>query len=153
MHRRPRAPVTGLKESQLADAFDVDLVFTLADTDAVALGMMDALFATGCDDAILGLGAPGRVILSLRRTAPDAETAVAAAVAEVRPALPEGAVLAEVHVSEVPVSAVSVFEVPVSEVPASAAPVSAAQPGGDIAQSATDPRSIAPDAASGAPAP
>ncbi|MCW3784193.1 hypothetical protein [Defluviimonas salinarum] len=76
--------------------FEFDLVFALPAAGADEGAILDALFEAGCDDAAVGLGAPGMVGLSFTRSGGDAETVIMAAVDAVMPALPEGSVLREV---------------------------------------------------------
>lgn len=71
--------------------FEFDIVVSLPkgieDGDAI----IDAIFAAGCDDAVVGLGALGPVGLGFTRAGEDAEVVISAAVKQVLSALPEGA--------------------------------------------------------------
>jgi len=51
-------------------------------------GIAEQLGAGGCDDALLGLGQPGRIALNFCREAKSAEKAVLSALADVKAALP-----------------------------------------------------------------
>lgn len=80
----------------MAIEFEFDLVFALP--AKVEEGqLLDALFEAGCDDAVIGLGAPGLVALAFRREGDDAEAVIAAAVGRVTPALGDGSKLREVR--------------------------------------------------------
>lgn len=76
--------------------FEFDIVVSLPqgaeDEDAI----MDALFEAGCDDAVVGLGAPGIIGLGFTRAGADAEVVISDAVTQVMSALPKGAQLREV---------------------------------------------------------
>jgi hypothetical protein len=71
--------------------------FTLRfDVSAVSLsldGLLERLAAGGCDDAIAGVGTPGRLALSFDRAADSATRAVTGAVRDVRAALPGATLL------------------------------------------------------------
>lgn len=77
-------------------AFEFDIVVALPkgfeDDDAI----MDALFAGGCDDAVVGLGAPGLVGLGFTRAGEEAEIVISQTVMQVLSALPKGTQLREV---------------------------------------------------------
>lgn len=51
--------------------------------------MEERLFEAGCDDAILGLGQPGRLALNFTREDSSAEAALVSALKDVRKAIPE----------------------------------------------------------------
>jgi len=57
-----------------------------ADSDVDAL--VEHLGGAGCDDALVGIGQPGRLALEFTREAADAEAAVRSALADVRRAVP-----------------------------------------------------------------
>lgn len=71
----------------------MDYIFTLkyrlpdegADLDALA----ERLGAGGCDDALLGLGQPGRLALEFTRDAASARQAVLSAMADVKAVIPD----------------------------------------------------------------
>ena len=50
--------------------------------------LMERLGAAGCDDALIGMGLPGRVALEFTREASSAHVALVSALADVRRALP-----------------------------------------------------------------
>jgi len=50
---------------------------------------IDSLAEAGCDDALIGTGIPGRLALEFDRVAPDANSALHSAVADVQRAIPE----------------------------------------------------------------
>ena len=77
--------------------FEFDLVFSLPAGKVDEGQMLDALFEAGCDDTVIGLGAPGLVALAFRREGGDAEAVISAAVAQVGQALGAGAQLREVR--------------------------------------------------------
>ena len=77
--------------------FEFDLVFSLPRGNANEDALLDALFEAGCDDAVVGLGAPGLIAVSLERTGDDAEAVISDAATQVLSALPEGAELREVR--------------------------------------------------------
>jgi hypothetical protein len=77
--------------------FEFDLIFALPSGAGDEGAMLDALFAAGCDDASVGVGAPGLVGLSFTRSGKDAEAVIAAAMGQVASAMPKGAVLREVR--------------------------------------------------------
>tara|TARA_B100002049_G_C15980490_1_gene332791 strand:+ start:489 stop:731 length:243 start_codon:yes stop_codon:yes gene_type:complete len=63
------------------------------DTDGEAL--IDRLFEAGCDDALLGIGQSGRLVLEFTREANSATDALESAIADVRKAV-DNAELVEV---------------------------------------------------------
>jgi len=77
--------------------FEFDLVFSLPKGSANEDALLDALFEAGCDDAVVGLGAPGLTAVSLERAGDNAEAVISEAATQVLNALPEGAELREVR--------------------------------------------------------
>ena len=75
--------------------FEFTLRFALPSSDFDMDELANQLYGTGCDDALLGIGQPGRVGLDFTRTAGSAREAVMSAIADVRKAIP-GASLIEV---------------------------------------------------------
>ena len=75
--------------------FEFDLVFALPPGAMDEAALLDALYEAGCDDAAVGLGAPGLVGLGFRRAGPEREAVIAAAVRQALRGLPAGAVLRE----------------------------------------------------------
>lgn len=74
--------------------YDFELKFSLPNSGADSEQFVDALYEAGCDDAIVGLGQPGRVSLSFTREAHSAQDAISSAIANVTMAIP-GATLIE----------------------------------------------------------
>lgn len=70
------------------------LRFSLPEGHAPADEMMEVLAAAGCDDALIGLGMPGRIALEFTRESGSATEALAEAEAAVLNAIP-GATLVE----------------------------------------------------------
>jgi len=64
------------------------LKYQLADDDRDPDVMVERLGDVGCDDALVGIGQPGRLALEFTREAIDAEAAVRSALAAVRSAVP-----------------------------------------------------------------
>jgi predicted DNA-binding transcriptional regulator AlpA len=64
------------------------LKYQLADDDRTSDELVERLGAAGCDDALVGIGQPGRLALEFTRDAPDAITAVLSALGDVRRAVP-----------------------------------------------------------------
>jgi hypothetical protein len=69
--------------------YDFTLRFTLGQHDANPELFVEDLLATGCDDALLGLGQPGRIALSFTRESSSADEAVMSALRDVQRAVPE----------------------------------------------------------------
>ncbi|OZI58694.1 helix-turn-helix transcriptional regulator [Bordetella genomosp. 1] len=64
------------------------LKYQLADDDRDADALVERLGEAGCDDALVGIGQPGRLALEFTREAADADAAVRSALADVRRAVP-----------------------------------------------------------------
>ena len=64
------------------------LKYQLADEDRDADALVERLGEAGCDDALVGIGQPGRLALEFTREAADADEAVRSALADVRCAAP-----------------------------------------------------------------
>lgn len=64
------------------------LKYQLADDDRDPDALVERLGEAGCDDALVGIGQPGRLALEFTREAADAATAVRSALADVRSAVP-----------------------------------------------------------------
>lgn len=75
--------------------YEFTLRFALASTSADMDALADALYGSGCDDALVGIGRPGSVALDFTRAAHCAREAVMSAISDVTRALP-GATLIEV---------------------------------------------------------
>ena len=64
------------------------LKYQLADEDSDPDALVERLGAAGCDDALVGVGQPGRLALEFSREADSAEEAVRTALADVKSAAP-----------------------------------------------------------------
>ena len=64
------------------------LKYQLADDDRDPDVLVERLGEAGCDDALVGIGQPGRLALEFTREAADAESAVRSALANVRSVVP-----------------------------------------------------------------
>ena len=64
------------------------LKYQLTDDDRDARALVERLGEAGCDDALVGIGQPGRLALEFTREAADADEAVRSALADVRQATP-----------------------------------------------------------------
>lgn len=69
--------------------YDFVLRFRLADVGPVGDDVVERLGEAGCDDALVGVGAPGRVALMFTREASSAKQAILSALEDVRSALPD----------------------------------------------------------------
>ncbi len=67
--------------------YEFTLKFRLPDVDTEPGQFVDALAEAGCDDALVGIGQPGRIALDFSREARSAFDAVASAVMDVRRAI------------------------------------------------------------------
>jgi len=79
------------------ETFEFDLVFSLGGDEIDEADLLDRLFEAGCEDAVIGLGTPGLVAISLERSGADAETVIAHAARQIAPTLPAGSELREVR--------------------------------------------------------
>ncbi|NRE31714.1 DNA-binding protein [Burkholderia pseudomallei] len=68
--------------------YNFTLKYQLADDDRDLDALVERLAEAGCDDALVGIGQPGRLALEFTREATDAEAAVRSALADVRSAIP-----------------------------------------------------------------
>jgi predicted DNA-binding transcriptional regulator AlpA len=68
--------------------YDFILKFDLPDHDADPEQYVDDLYASGCDDANVGIGVTGRIALNFIREAPSANDAVTSAINDVQKAIP-----------------------------------------------------------------
>lgn len=64
------------------------LKYQLADHDSDSDAIVERLGAAGCDDALVGVGQPGRLALEFSREADNAREAVRTALADVKNAVP-----------------------------------------------------------------
>ena len=69
--------------------YDFTLKFSLPDTVLDSDDLVEHLGATGCDDALVGIGKAGRLALNFTRASSSAFGAISSAVADVRQAIPE----------------------------------------------------------------
>jgi len=69
------------------------LKYQLADDDDDQEALVERLGAAGCDDALVGIGQPGRLALAFTRDAFDADDAVFSALADVRRAVPSATLI------------------------------------------------------------
>ena len=74
--------------------YEFTVKFRLPDASADPEQFIDALAEAGCDDATVGIGHPGRIVLDFTREAENALHAIASAVQAVKDAIP-GAELVE----------------------------------------------------------
>ncbi|CAG9180506.1 helix-turn-helix transcriptional regulator [Cupriavidus pampae] len=65
------------------------LKYQLADSERDGNALVERLGEAGCDDALVGIGQPGRLALEFTREAESADAAVRSALADVRRAVPE----------------------------------------------------------------
>ena len=64
------------------------LKYQLVEDDRDLDSLVDRLCEAGCDDALVGIGQPGRLALEFTREADSADAAVRSALADVRSAVP-----------------------------------------------------------------
>jgi predicted DNA-binding transcriptional regulator AlpA len=64
------------------------LKFQLSEEDCDHDDLLERLGAAGCDDALVGVGQPGRIALEFTREAGSAEAALVSALADVKRAIP-----------------------------------------------------------------
>nr|WP_315393106.1 DNA-binding protein [uncultured Duganella sp.] len=64
------------------------LKYQLAEHDCDPDALVERLGGAGCDDALVGIGLPGRLALEFTREAENADSAVRSALADVRNAIP-----------------------------------------------------------------
>lgn len=69
--------------------YEFTLRFVLPSSDIDLDALSEALYGQGCDDALIGVGQPGRLGLDFVRVADTAVGAVLSAIADVRTAVPE----------------------------------------------------------------
>ena len=77
--------------------FEFDLVFALSEDGTDEGAVLDVLYEAGCEDAAVGLGAPGLVGVGVTRSGTDPEAVIAATAKKVMRGLPEGTMLREVR--------------------------------------------------------
>jgi hypothetical protein len=78
------------------ETYEFDLVFALPGESEEG-ELLDRLFEAGFDDAVVGLGTPGLVAISIERAGGDAETVISESARAIAAALPSGSELREVR--------------------------------------------------------
>jgi len=71
--------------------YDFVLKFRLPEGSAHAHDLVERLGEAGCDDAVVGIGQPGRIALQFTREADSAEQAIISALEDVKRAIPDAA--------------------------------------------------------------
>ncbi|WP_047528767.1 hypothetical protein [Pseudomonas sp. 11/12A] len=69
-------------------AFTFTLNYELASDESNMDALVERLAEEGCDDALVGVGQPGRLALEFVREAPSAHEAIEGAIEDVRRAVP-----------------------------------------------------------------
>ena len=69
--------------------YDFTLKYALGQQDADPESFIESLMNEGCDDALIGIGSPGRIALDFTREANSADEAVLSALADVKRAIPD----------------------------------------------------------------
>src|ERR1700730_3407743 len=68
--------------------YEFELRFKLPTDDADAGDLVERLGEAGCDDALVGIGQPGRIALKFTREAESAKNAIVSALEDVKKAIP-----------------------------------------------------------------
>ena len=68
--------------------YDFTLKFKLPDASSDVDDLVERLGMAGCDDALVGIGIPGRVALNFSRSAKTAKAAISSALSDVKQAIP-----------------------------------------------------------------
>jgi hypothetical protein len=68
--------------------YEFELRFKLPTDDADAGDLVERLGEAGCDDALIGIGQPGRIALRFTREAESAKSAIVSALEDVKKAIP-----------------------------------------------------------------
>ena len=68
--------------------YEFTLKFICSEQDGLVDDAVEKLGAAGCNDALAGIGVPGRIALSFAHSAESAQTAILSALADVKHALP-----------------------------------------------------------------
>ena len=71
------------------EQYDFTLKFALGQQGADPESYIENLMNEGCDDALIGIGSPGRIALDFTREADSAEQAVMSALSDVKRAIPD----------------------------------------------------------------
>ena len=69
--------------------YDFTLTFSMSKYGSNPENCLNALYETGCDDAIVGTGRPGSIALNFSRSAKSAENAIRKAIFDVQNAIPD----------------------------------------------------------------
>jgi len=69
--------------------YEFEFRFKLSTQDADAGELVERLGAAGCDDALIGIGQPGRIALKFTREAESAKRAIVSALEDVKKVLPD----------------------------------------------------------------
>jgi len=69
--------------------FEFRMIFKLGSASADPDTLVERLGAAGCDDAVVGIGHPGRIALDFARDACSVKEALVTAIRDVKTALPE----------------------------------------------------------------
>ena len=69
--------------------YEFEFRFKLATQDADGGELVERLGAAGCDDALIGIGQPGRIALRFTREAESAKRAIISALEDVRKVIPD----------------------------------------------------------------
>jgi hypothetical protein len=69
--------------------FEFEMKFKLGAANADPDGLVERLGAAGCDDALVGIGLPGRIALSFTRDSCSAAEAVVTALRDVKAGIPD----------------------------------------------------------------
>ena len=88
--------------------YEFTLKYRLAAADSDADELVERLGAAGCDDALVGIGQPGRIALNFSREARSAQAAIVSAMVAVKKAIPT-ARLVEVGPDSVGLSDIAEF--------------------------------------------
>jgi hypothetical protein len=68
--------------------YEFELRFRLPTDDADAGELVERLGEAGCDDALIGIGQPGRIALRFTREAESTKSAIVSALEDVKKAIP-----------------------------------------------------------------
>ncbi|MEW8087955.1 MAG: hypothetical protein AB2652_04825 [Candidatus Thiodiazotropha endolucinida] len=73
--------------------YQFQLTFNLPGDEDDPQRHLDALYAAGCDDAVVGVGTPGSIALQFSRKASTEEEAISTAIGDVYKAVPGAALI------------------------------------------------------------
>ena len=82
-------------------SFEFTLEFSLKTPQANAALYIEQLAEAGCDDALIGMGQTGKIALQFTREAHSAQEALASALADVKKAIPEAKLIAQINTSTI----------------------------------------------------